>query len=173
MLVYLKSADVEIHPSYRADSSQKIVLEFTNRAQFSPRILPLLVTQTLVVENRTDSALNVNLMLPGEAGRSPSLSSDPQTTYNFTRRQNIPIPVVCNIRPWPKAFILPRDNPYFAVTGEDGTFEIKNLPVGEWEFRTWHERWGFLDSPASPQGRFKFVIRPGDNELATVRLKLQ
>ena len=37
-----------------------------------------------------------------------------------------------------KGFILVRDDPYFAVTGEDGTFEIKNVPVGKHNFRLKH-----------------------------------
>jgi uncharacterized protein YjdB len=29
-------------------------------------------------------------------------------------------------------------NPYFVVTGEDGTFEIKGLPAGEYEIEAAH-----------------------------------
>ena len=49
------------------------------------------------------------------------------------------MPVVCNIHPWMKAYILSLDHPYMAVTGEDGTFEIKNMPAGQHEFQFWHE----------------------------------
>jgi hypothetical protein len=39
-----------------------------------------------------------------------------------------------------KAYMLPRKDTYFAVTAEDGSFEIPNLPAGEpLEFQVWHE----------------------------------
>ena len=37
------------------------------------------------------------------------------------------------------------DHPYAAVTDKEGKFTIPNLPVGEHEFRVWHERSGYLD----------------------------
>ena len=50
----------------------------------------------------------------------------------------------CNIHPWMNAYVLVRDNPYMAVSGEDGTFEIKNVPAGKQEFVFWHEAKGNL-----------------------------
>ncbi len=38
------------------------------------------------------------------------------------------IRVKCNIHPWMHAWIGVVDNPYFAVTGENGSFELKNVP---------------------------------------------
>ena len=49
------------------------------------------------------------------------------------------MPVNCNIHPWMQAHILIQDHPYMAVSGEDGTFEIKNLPAGKQNFLFWHE----------------------------------
>ena len=33
-------------------------------------------------------------------------------------------------------------NPYFAVSGPDGSFEIRNLPPGEYTIAAVHERFG-------------------------------
>ncbi|HZD94660.1 MAG TPA: DUF2012 domain-containing protein [Candidatus Sulfotelmatobacter sp.] len=33
-------------------------------------------------------------------------------------------------------------SPYFAVSGTDGTFEIKNLPPGEYTLAAVHEKFG-------------------------------
>ena len=41
------------------------------------------------------------------------------------------------------AYMLPRENGYFAVTDAEGRFEIANLPAGEpLEFQVWHESGG-------------------------------
>ena len=40
--------------------------------------------------------------------------------------------------------MIVRDEPYVAISNEDGTFEIKNMPEGEWKFQFWHETTGYM-----------------------------
>ncbi len=39
----------------------------------------------------------------------------------------------CNIHPWMKGFIVVHDPRYAALTGDDGKFEIKNVPPGKYK----------------------------------------
>jgi hypothetical protein len=39
-------------------------------------------------------------------------------------------------------YVAVAGNPFFAVTGEDGTFKIQDLPAGTYTLETWHERYG-------------------------------
>jgi plastocyanin len=55
---------------------------------------------------------------------------------------NPPIPVKCNVHPWMKSYIAVFPNPYFAVTGDDGTFTIKNVPPGTYTVTVWQEKLG-------------------------------
>jgi hypothetical protein len=57
-------------------------------------------------------------------------------------REEIAIPVKCNIHPWMRSYIAVFKHPYFAVTGKDGTFEIGNLPPGAYTITAWHEKLG-------------------------------
>jgi hypothetical protein len=34
------------------------------------------------------------------------------------------------------------NHPFFAVSGEDGTFTIRGLPAGTYEIEAWHEKLG-------------------------------
>jgi uncharacterized protein (DUF2141 family) len=52
------------------------------------------------------------------------------------------IPVQCNQHPWMKMYINVMEHPFFAVTGDDGTFQIKNLPPGEYTLVALHEKFG-------------------------------
>lgn len=52
------------------------------------------------------------------------------------------IPLKCDVHPWMIGYIGVLPHPYFAVTGEDGTFEIKNLPPGSYVIEVWHETLG-------------------------------
>src|SRR5690606_27478310 len=47
--------------------------------------------------------------------------------------------LTCQVHGWMGAKLLVFEHPYFAVTQDDGTFEIKGLPPGEYEISTWHE----------------------------------
>jgi hypothetical protein len=81
------------------------------------------------------------------------------------------VPIACNYHPWESAYVLPLDHPYVAISTMDGTFRIPKLPVGQWEFQVWHEKVGYdLDTPICKKGRFRMTIRPGGNDLGTVKL---
>jgi len=53
--------------------------------------------------------------------------------------------VKCNIHPWMKAWIGVVSHPFFAVTGDDGTFTIKGLPPGTYTIEVVHEKYGTSD----------------------------
>ncbi|HLL90966.1 MAG TPA: DUF2012 domain-containing protein, partial [Tepidisphaeraceae bacterium] len=50
--------------------------------------------------------------------------------------------VKCDVHPWMTAWIRAFDHPFFATTKEDGTFEIKDLPDGQYTLTAWHEKYG-------------------------------
>ena len=41
--------------------------------------------------------------------------------------------------PWMNAFVLVADNPYVAITKENGEFVISSVPVGTYRIKMWHE----------------------------------
>jgi len=57
-------------------------------------------------------------------------------------REEIAIPVRCNIHPWMRGYIAVLKNPYFAVTKPDGTFDLPNLPPGTYTIKAWQEKLG-------------------------------
>jgi plastocyanin len=63
-----------------------------------------------------------------------------------SRSQGFPkagiVKVYCNIHSHMSATILVMDNPYFTIPALDGTFELPNVPPGEYTVIGWHERVG-------------------------------
>jgi hypothetical protein len=86
---------------------------------------------------------------------------DPPLNRRFIKPE-IMIRVKCNIHSWMRAYIGVLAHPYFAVTGADGAFEIRNLPPGAYVLEAWHESLGVQDQPVkiTPSGKvevsFKF-----------------
>ena len=60
-------------------------------------------------------------------------------------REEVAIPVKCNVHPWMKSYIFVFKHPYYTVTSKDGKFELKNLPPGTYTIEAWHERFGTQD----------------------------
>jgi hypothetical protein len=50
-----------------------------------------------------------------------------------------PIQYKCTIHGWMTGYVRIFDHPYYALTDEDGKFEIKNAPVGKYRIVYWHE----------------------------------
>jgi plastocyanin len=48
--------------------------------------------------------------------------------------------VFCNIHSSMSAVIVVLNSPYFAITGRDGSFEIPDVPAGEYDLTVFHER---------------------------------
>jgi hypothetical protein len=52
--------------------------------------------------------------------------------------------VQCDIHKWMNAYVGIVTNPYFAVTGTTGNFQIDNVPAGTYTIEVWQERYGSL-----------------------------
>ncbi|HVU87275.1 MAG TPA: hypothetical protein VHD36_08135 [Pirellulales bacterium] len=170
VVIFVRTKGVKVNPSLEKQPD-KVEIDNKN-CRFEPHILPMLLSQTLVVKNSDPFSHNSNVTEVGGQGANPLIAPGKEATYKYARPQVIPQPVACNIHPWMKAMVLPRDNPYFAVSKDDGTFEIKDLPVGKLEFQVWQEKAGNVDTKAWPKGRFTMDIKAGDtNDLGTVKLE--
>jgi hypothetical protein len=131
---------------------------------FLSHVLAVETKHTVVVKNSDPIGHNTSITPPGQQGINPLLPAGGEAEYKFAKAVAMPVDVTCSIHPWMKAYIMARDDPYFAVTAADGSFEIKNLPAGEdIEFQVWQERPGVnLDIPGlATKGRFKRKI-PAD-----------
>ncbi|MSR78140.1 MAG: hypothetical protein EXS63_07975 [Candidatus Omnitrophica bacterium] len=48
----------------------------------------------------------------------------------------------CDVHPWMNAYAGVTDHPFYSVTGDSGTYEIKDLPPGKYTLEAWQEKYG-------------------------------
>lgn len=135
---------------------------------FLTHLLAVRTGSPVKILNSDPKAHNTAGNPPGDANFNPQLPAGASTIVTFKKSQNAPFPVTCSIHPWMKGYLFPRADGYVAVSGADGSFEIKDLPAGEnIEFMVWHERvgggsgGGLVAKSGWNSGRFKLTI-PAD-----------
>ena len=111
---------------------------------FEPRVLGIAKrVNNLKVTNSDPVTHNIHprAHMNREWNQSREAEGTPPLQRKFSQ-QEIMIRVKCNIHSWMHAFIGVVDNPYFAVTGPEGTFELKNVPPGDYIIEAWQEELG-------------------------------
>lgn len=133
------------HPSY--SESATATRDFDQKAcVFLSHVFAMRSTQTLRILNSDPVGHNTNIPAKGSmVPTNPTVPANSEAAYLPKGESNEPTNVTCSIHPWMSAYLIARDNPYFAVSKPDGTFEIANIPAGvDLEFRVWQEHFGFV-----------------------------
>jgi hypothetical protein len=109
---------------------------------FEPRVVGLQTGQYLNVTNSDPTTHSIHPM--AQINREWNQAQEPGANPLHRRfmTQEIMIKVKCNIHSWMRAWIGAVAHPYFAVTGADGTYSLKNVPPGEYTVEAWHEKYG-------------------------------
>jgi plastocyanin len=113
--------------------------------RYHPHMLGVMAGQDLKIVNSDPTTHNIHPQ-PRD-NREWNESQPPQSaplSKSFAREE-ILLPVKCNQHPWMKMYINVVKNPYYAVTGADGKFEIKDLPPGDYTLAFVHEKLGEKD----------------------------
>lgn len=141
------------HKDYEMTAKGSVVLDNEN-CRFEPRVALLRTTQTLVVGNKDPIAHNTKIEFIDNISVNPLIPAGASLKQPlFPKTERLPSNVSCSIHPWMQAKVLIRDNPYFAVTDDQGKFAIKNLPEGKWTIQFWHESAGFLAKELKKDGK--------------------
>ena len=124
-----------------ATPSDPIVLD-QKGCRYIPHVLGIMAGQPLKILNSDAADHNIHAMANSNRSWNESqMSKDPAMVKSFARPEMM-IAVQCNQHPWMRAYINVMAHPYYAISGPDGRFEIKNLPAGEYMLVAIHEKFG-------------------------------
>ncbi|MEQ9065095.1 MAG: hypothetical protein RLO18_00160 [Gimesia chilikensis] len=174
IFVYLKARNFKperIHPDFQK-LPNLVVIEHRNQ-RLEPHATPLWLPHQKLVFSNQSPRVHVTQLFPLK-NQLPDLSAigpGRKETIPFEYPELLPIQIKCDIHPFETGYLLVLEHPYVSISDDTGAFQIKNLPVGEWEFRVWNEQAGYLAAREEWQkGRIKIQIKPGENDLGIIQV---
>jgi plastocyanin len=115
---------------------------------YTPRIQGVVAGQGIEIKNGDQTLHNVhaykgtdslfNQAQPKGAASITKDSPDEAAIMKFS----------CDVHPWMRGFVVVTDHPFFAVSGEDGSFKIEKVPAGKYTVEAWHTQFGMVKKEA-------------------------
>jgi len=121
--------------------SEPVVLD-QKGCRYNPHVLGIMAGQPLKVLNSDTADHNIHDMPTNNPPWNESQMPTDQPIIKKFAKPEMMIPVQCNQHPWMRAYISVMQHPYFAVSAADGSYEIKNLPPGEYTLAAVQEKFG-------------------------------
>lgn len=130
------------------DKQPDVVLD-QEYCEFLPYSLAMHQDQPITIKSSDPVGHNVRFsgfVNPAKNIALPPQGSLPPQKLKAERR---PMQINCDIHPWMKGWLFVFDHPFFAITGEDGSFEITGVPAGTQNIVVWQEKVGYATNGAA------------------------
>jgi hypothetical protein len=106
---------------------------------YSPRVLAMMVGQPLKIKNSDPFLHNVHALPQLNQGFNFGQNNVDQGRSVTPMTQPEDFRVKCDVHSWMNCAFVVFSHPFFAVTGDDGTYTISGLPPGTYTVSVWHE----------------------------------
>ena len=110
-----------------------------NGCHYKPHVLGVMVNQPINITNSDPTTHNIHFTPKNNPDWNQSQVNGAAPMTHKLAVAEVLVPVKCNQHPWMKSYVGVTKHPFFAVTGEDGSFTIKGVPAGKYTVVAWHE----------------------------------
>jgi Polysaccharide lyase family 4, domain II len=143
VIVYLKDIT-----KGKAAPSDPLAL-VNEHCMFSPRAQGAMVGESVKISSNDPVLHNTH---PQNAETNATIYNIALPFKGFSVTKPLPgspglIKVKCDAHEWMHAWIMELEHPYYATTGADGHFTIKDVPPGTYTLVAWHEAAGEKSEP--------------------------
>ena len=130
---------------------------------FAPHAMAVMAGQKVIFRN--DDAVLHNVRSLSKVNKAFNIAQPIQgmTTTKTFPEPEIGVKLRCDVHFWMASYIHVLKNPFFAITGDDGSFTIKGLPAGTYTLEVWHETLGIQTQ----------AVTVGDGESKTIDFSLK
>jgi plastocyanin len=113
--------------------------------RYKPHVLGVMAGQTIKIVNGDPTTHNIHPTPKDNREWNESQAAQAPPLEKVFAREEILLPVKCNQHPWMRMFVNVVKNPFYAVSGPDGKFEITGLPPGDYTIAFVQEKLGEQD----------------------------
>jgi plastocyanin len=131
--------------------------------RYHPHVLGVMAGQTIKIVNGDPTTHNIHPTPKDNREWNESQAPQAAALEKTFAREEIMLPVKCNQHPWMRMFVNVVKNPFYAVTGPDGKFELKGLPPGDYTIAFVHEK--------LPEQDIKVTLAAKDSKTVDVTFK--
>jgi len=109
---------------------------------YHPHVQGMMVNQGLVIKNSDPTLHNIHALPKTNAEFNIGQPFKGMATLKKFDKPEMPVRFKCDVHKWMGAYVGVLSHPFFSVTNDQGTFEIKNLPPGTYTIEAWQEKYG-------------------------------
>jgi len=109
---------------------------------YSPKIFGIQTNQPLEIRNSDNTLHNVHALSKNNPQFNLGMPIKGMKLKKKFKNHEVMLKIKCEVHPWMAAYAGVLEHPFFAVTGDNGQFQIKDLPAGEYVIEAWHEVFG-------------------------------
>jgi plastocyanin len=138
VLIYVKSG---LAPGTYDPPKQSVSIK-QEGCRYVPHIAAVMVGQPVQFEDHDQTLHNIHPMPKNNREWNQSQMPNSQPLVKTFSRSELVIPIKCNQHPWMHMYLSVLSNPYFAITGKDGSYTLPNLPPGTYTIAAVQETYG-------------------------------
>jgi hypothetical protein len=133
-----------IHPNLKKLPQNPMTID-QPACMFSPRAVAMREGQVFEVKNSAPVPHNILWTGDGVNNQGGNVLIKPggKLEIKNLKAQFLPLSLSCSLHGWMRGRLAVFDHPYFAITDENGNFEIKDAPVGNLTIMIYHEDIGY------------------------------
>jgi len=113
-----------------------------NGCRYQPHVFGVQVGQTVEIRNSDPTLHNIHATPTNNAEFNTGQPIEGMTFERTFDQAEVMVPFKCDVHGWMNAWVGVLDHPFFAVTSNNGSFDISQLPPGNYVIEAWHEMLG-------------------------------
>ena len=137
VFVYVKEGISGTYPS----PSETLILDQAG-CRYDPHVFGLQVGQTVQLVNSDPTLHNIHATPAVNPEFNTGQPIQGMTLDRTFDQPEVMLPFKCDVHGWMNAYVGVLPHPFFDTTAGAGTFDISNLPAGDYVLEAWHEMLG-------------------------------